>query len=154
MTWLVLATLCAATAACTASPHVTTGPTATVPTATPGLPESTPLATASPTTIPSAGPSPTIYTELTKLAEGGHGGPPVLDLPAEVAVDYAVRGSCSFGVRFDTEAGDPTLPSLSLDVTGPEITGTWPIRLEPGQYYVVPDEAVGCTYSITVRADR
>jgi len=113
--------------------------------------------TTRPPTAPTAGPttataSPVEYTEITKNAEGGHGGPPLVDLPAAFAVDYVVRGTCTFGIEITTEAGKAVVPGLTFGVTGTEVSGTWPIHLTPGRYYVTPAEAVGCTFSIKVRA--
>lgn len=102
---------------------------------------------------PSLAPTPTVLAEYHKMAEGGHDGPPVLDIPGPVTVDYAVRGTCTFEIDTSTEAGsDAGLPRLSVSVSGPEQRGSWSIELEAGRYVVAPSEAVGCTFDVVVTA--
>ena len=110
-----------------------------------------PTATPGPTQAiePSAVPSPVIYYEVEKNAEGGHGGPPLVSLPATIAIDYTVRGTCTFSIDLDT-AATTTGPQLRLAVTGPEMSGTWRLSIPAGSYYVLTGEAVGCTYHVTV----
>ena len=94
------------------------------------------------------------YYCATKNAEGGHGGPPLLHLPEAVVIDYRVSGTCNFSLGFATETSSVGLPSLTVTATGPLIAGTWRPSLKPGRYYPVIGEAVGCVYSVNVRADR
>ncbi len=136
----------------TGSPSVT-GP---APTQSPAIvaPSATPAATATPaptpTAAPSAQPSPVVYEMFQKNAEGGHGGPALITLPASIVVDYTVRGTCTFTIDLDT-ATSIAGPNLKLSVTGPESSGSWHLSIKPGSYYVNPGEALGCTFSITVR---
>ena len=110
--------------------------------ASPGGAVASELATAS---------APTSYYAVAKSAEGGHGGPPLVDLPASIAVDYAVHGRCMFSIGLATATSAKGLPLLSMTVTGPEVTGTWRLSIKPGRYYVVTGEAVGCVYDVNVR---
>jgi hypothetical protein len=117
--------------------------------------------TATPATTPSASVSPceepathTSYFCATKNGEGGHGGPPLLDLPGQIAFDYRVSGVCVFSLGLSTETSAVGLPSLTMSVSGPEITGTWRVSIKAGHYYPVISEAVGCLYSVNVRNDR
>jgi hypothetical protein len=96
---------------------------------------------------------PTSYYCATKNGEGGHGGPPLIDLPSSVAVDYRVSGRCVFSLGFSTERSAVGLPALTMTVSGREITGTWRVAIKPGRYYPVIGEAVGCVYSVNVRDD-
>ena len=150
---LVAVVAAVALAACSASsPSV--GPTPVV-TASPVIvstPEPTPVVT--PVVSPAPEPSPTVYYEVTKDSDGGHGGPPVLDLPRDIAVDYIVAGTCTFTIAASTETSDAGLPRLTLLVTGSEMRGTWRFRLVPGRYYLSPSEAFGCTFTVRVYADR
>jgi hypothetical protein len=91
---------------------------------------------------------------LAKSGEGGQGGPPLVDLPASIAIDYTVSGTCVFSVGLVTETTDIGLPRLTMTVTGPEVAGTWRLSIKPGRYYVATGEAVGCVYSVKVRDDR
>ncbi len=138
-----------------------------VPTGPPGAsspstqpPTEGPTPPVEPTTRPSgselctAPSSPTSLYCVTKSAEGPHGGPPVLDLPSAIAMDYQVRGSCLFSLGLATLQSAAGLPSLTMTVSGPEVDGTWRALIKPGQYYPVIGEAVGCVYSVNVRADR
>jgi hypothetical protein len=111
----------------------------------------TPSASVSPCAEP---PKPTSYYCATKNGEGGHGGPPLLDLPGQIAFDYRVRGVCVFSLGLSTETSVVGLPSLTMSVSGPEITGTWRVSIKAGRYYPVISEAVGCLYSVNVRNDR
>jgi hypothetical protein len=90
----------------------------------------------------------------TKNGEGGHGGPPLLDLPGQIAFDYRVSGACIFSLGLSTETSAVGLPSLTMTVSGPEISGTWRMSIKAGRYYPVISEAVGCLYSVNVRDDR
>jgi hypothetical protein len=106
---------------------------------------------------PSASPSPSAtplsYWSGEKLGEGGHDRPPLLMVPAATSVDYTVRGICDFEFNVDTAQHKPAGPHFAVSVTGPEITGSWRLRLTPGDYYIYPGEAVGCTYTFNVRDD-
>jgi len=147
-----------ALAACSSAPtqtpqiiYVTPPPTA-APTQSP---------TATPATTPSASVSPceepathTSFFCATKHGEGGHGGPPLLDLPGQIAFDYRVSGACTFSLGLSTETSAVGLPSLTMTVSGPEISGTWRVSIKAGRYYPVISEAVGCLYSVNVRDDR
>jgi hypothetical protein len=120
-------------------------------------PPATAVATATPPTAPPAEAateppaSPVIYTQVQKLAEGGHDGPRPIDLPAEVVVDSSVTGTCTFDVSFEPEDGSPTTQSRRLEVSG-TATDSWDVHLTPGRYLVVLGEAVGCTFLVTVRS--
>lgn len=90
---------------------------------------------------------------INKLAEGPHGFPSAVDLPAEVVVNYDVQGACTFTIDIRHDDSKQALAAnLSLDVTGLPISGAWNVKLEPGSYVVVAGEAVGCTFSIAVYA--
>jgi uncharacterized protein YceK len=112
----------------------------------------TPAPTVTPEPSPTPLPTPVTYDEVTKNADGAHGGAPLLDLPASLVIDYSVQGTCSFGVGFSTVTSDSGLPRLSVRVTGPEVTGTWAVTIPAGPYYVEIDEAVGCTFHVVVHA--
>jgi len=104
---------------------------------------------------PCAAPSgATSYYCATKNDEGGHGGPPLLDLPSAIAMDYWVSGTCLFSLGLSTETSAVGLPSLTMTVSGPVVAGTWRMSIKPGRYYPVIGEAVGCVYSVNVRDDR
>jgi len=140
------------------SSFVPTGPPASSPTTT--------AATVAPASIvePTARPSgfdlcivpssPWSLFCVTKNAEGAHGGPPILDLPNAIAMDYWVRGKCVFRLGLSTLQSGAGLPSLTMTISGPEVDGTWRVLIKPGQYYPVIGEAVGCVYSVNVRDDR
>jgi hypothetical protein len=98
--------------------------------------------------------SPTSLYCATKNADGAHGGAPLLDLPSAIAMDYWVRGRCTFTLGLSTLQSSAGLPSLTVTVSGPEVDGTWRASIRPGKYYPVIGEAVGCVYSVNVRADR
>ncbi len=121
------------------------------------------LATGSPTGQPqplaSASPSPspsdaTSYMSVTKLAEGGHGVPPPVDLPRAIAIDYTVSGSCEFTVGLQTQSPSKGLPTLAMTVTGPQVEGTWRLLIKPGRYVVAIGEAIGCVFTLNVRDDH
>jgi hypothetical protein len=115
-------------------------------------PTPTAVPTAPPATPTGAAPSPVVYTEIEKTAEGGHGMPPPIDLPAEVVVDYSVTGSCTFTVALAPADGSPAKSSKTVDVMGGTTTDSWKVHLTPGSYVVQLGEAVGCTFKVTVRA--
>ena len=117
---------------------------------TPGSPTS--LATEEPTAVPTAAATPVVYYEVTKAGEGGHGGPPLLDLPASISIDYTVNGTCEFDVVVAQGVPDTGLAAatLAMTVTGRTVSGTWPVALAPGRYYVNPGESVGCTFTVRV----
>jgi hypothetical protein len=160
--------IAAATAACGAgaptpvvavSSFVPTEPPAANPSRTSSstsTPEPTPEPTATPSasvdlcTVPS---SPTSYYCATKNAEGAHGGPPVLDLASAIAIDYWVRGTCLFSLGLSSETSAAGLPSLTMNVSG-TVAGTWRASIKPGHYFPAISEAIGCVYSVNVRADR
>ena len=132
-----------------ASPSLTASPTST--------PSSTPETTASPpaSVPPCASPSGAASQYCaTKSGEGGHGGPPLLDLPKAIAMDYWVSGTCKFSLGLSTETSAVGLPSLTMTVSGPAVAGTWRVPIKPGRYYPVIGEAVGCVYSVNIRDDR
>jgi hypothetical protein len=101
----------------------------------------------------SAAASPAPLYSVQKFAEGAHGSAPLIDLPAAVAIDYRVSGNCLFSISLATETSTAGLPSMSMSMTGPEVTGTWRLSIAPGRYYVATGEAVGCVYLITVLDD-
>ena len=98
-------------------------------------------------------PTPHSYWSAEKLGEGGHDGPPLITVPAAIAVDYTVRGNCLFELNVQTAQQKPAGPHLGFSVTGPEISGSWRVRLIPGDYYIYPGEAIGCIYRFNVRDD-
>lgn len=100
------------------------------------------------------GATPQVYTSIQKLGDGGHGGLPLTDLPAAIAIDYRVSGHCVFSIRLVAETLIAGLPSLTMTVTGPESAGTWHLVITPGRYYVEPSESIGCVYSVTASDDR
>jgi len=104
------------------------------------------------TLAPTPGTTAIVYYEATKNAEGGHGGPPLLDLPASIAIDYTVNGTCEFtiGVFHGVPDNGIAAAKLAMRVTGHTTSGTWPVSLVPGRYYVNPGEAVGCTFNVRV----
>jgi hypothetical protein len=104
------------------------------------------------TPTPSAAPTEVVYYEVTKNAEGPHGGPPLLDLPASVVVEYDVHGSCRFEIGVTTPTTVAGLPKLAIDATGPETSGTWRFAITPGSYSVTLGEATGCTYDVRVHS--
>jgi hypothetical protein len=126
---------------------------------TPSTPSRSPAATAAasstpaatPAPQPSAEPSPVVLYEVQKNAEGGHGGAPLIALPASIVVAYVVRGTCTFSIDLDT-ATSTVGPSLKVNVTGPETSGSWHLSIKPGSYYVDLGESVGCTFDVTVEA--
>jgi hypothetical protein len=105
------------------------------------------LATGRPTS------TPTVYDgPVTGGGFGGHGGPPLIDLPAAIAIDYRVSGTCAFTIALRTEASTVGLPSLTIPMTGPEVDGTWHLSIKPGKYYVATVDSA-CVYWYVVRAD-
>jgi hypothetical protein len=109
------------------------------------------------TASPPACPGPPVATSLycaTKNDEGGHGGPPVLDLPEAIAMDYWVSGTCVFSLGLSAETSASGLPSLTMTISGPAVSGTWRARLKPGRYYPAIGDAVGCVFSVNIRDDR
>jgi hypothetical protein len=148
----LLAASCSGAAAPTPQIIYVTPPPTVAPTRSPTpRPSSAPSASVSPCAEP---PAPSSYYCAAKNGEGGHGGPPLLDLPGSVAFDYRVSGTCVFSLGLATETSVVGFPSLTMTVSGPEITGTWRVSIKPGSYYPVIGEAVGCLYSVNVRNDR
>jgi hypothetical protein len=89
----------------------------------------------------------------TKVSEGPHGFPEAVQMPAEVVVDYVVRGSCTFTIEIRRDDATRTLAaSLSVGVRSPGKSGAWSVRLKPDSYYLRPGEALGCTFDIAVYA--
>lgn len=101
-----------------------------------------------------ARPTPIVFYEVTKNAEGAHGGAPALDLGGPIAVEYAFDGTCSVTIGVIPETGAVLYSKLMIEVTGPGQSGIWRLRVPRGRYYVSPDEAIGCTFHILVRADN
>jgi hypothetical protein len=126
------------TASSTSTPEPTPEPTATA------------SASVDLCTVPSSLAS---YYCATKNAEGAHGGPPVLDLASAIAIDYWVRGTCPFSLGLSNETSAAGLPSVTMNVSG-TVAGTWRASIKPGHYVPLISEAVGCVYSVNVRADR
>jgi hypothetical protein len=121
----------------------------------PGAPTPEPTSSPPPSIPPCTAPSgATSYYCATKNGEGGHGGPPLLDLPNAIAMDYWISGTCEFSLGLSTETSAVGLPSLTMTVSGPIVAGTWRVPIKPGRYYPVIGEAVGCVYSVDVRDDR
>ena len=151
---LLFVVLIVAGCGATVSPSpVSSAPSATLTTPKPSRsPTPTEQPAAQATEQPSA--TPNVYYAATKSGEGGHDGPPLLDLPKAIAIDYRVSGTCVFSLGLATETTNVGLPTLTMTVTGPEVAGTWRVSIKPGRYYVGAGEAVGCVYSITVRDDH
>ena len=148
----VLGASCSASAVPTPQIIYVTPPPTVAPTRSPtSTLAPTPSASVSPCAEP---PKLTSFYCATKNDEGAHGGPPVLDLPNAIAMDYWVRGNCVFTLGLSTLQSAAGLPSLTMTVSGPEIDGTWRALIKPGQYYPVIGNAVGCVYSVNVRDDR
>jgi hypothetical protein len=91
-------------------------------------------------------------SEITKNGEGGHGGPPLVDLPAAFVVDYKVTGTCTFQLSFEPADMSTAVQVRSVTVSGTSKSGAWDVQLTPGKYYVHPNEAVGCTFHIEVHS--
>jgi hypothetical protein len=91
---------------------------------------------------------------VNKLADGAHGGFDPIDLPASIAIDYWVSGTCEFGITITSPASTKQTPvaTFTMRMFGGVVSSTWPVALKPAAYFVVPAEAVGCTYSLIVRA--
>jgi hypothetical protein len=123
-------------------------------------PTSTHVATAtlSPTVAPTPQPTPestpVIYAEVTKTSDGGHGGPSPLDLPASFVVDYTATGTCEFTIQITIAVpdGGNSLAGLAISVTNTTVSGSWPVNIPAGSYYVAPGEAVGCTFHLVAHA--
>jgi hypothetical protein len=99
-------------------------------------------------------PTATVYDgPVTGGGFGGHGGPPLIDLPAAIAIDYRVSGTCSFTIALVTATSTVGLPAMTIPMTGPEVDGTWRLSIKPGKYYVEAYDSA-CVYWYVVRADR
>ena len=140
------------TVAPTGVPEAPTPSAPLVPTATPA-PESTSTAEASvsPCEVPG---TTTSYYCVDKNGEGFHGGAPIVELPNAVAMDYRVSGTCRFSLSLATETSATGLPSLTINVSGPPVVGTWHVKIKHGRYYPAIGEAVGCVYHVNIRDDR
>lgn len=104
------------------------------------------------TTGPGAAPTPRIYYSVQKVDEGGHGGPPLIELPGALKLVYSVTGTCSFSMAFANPNGSTDqLPALTLAMVGPKVEGEWSIELPAGRYYPEFADAPGCLYSVEVR---
>jgi hypothetical protein len=143
------------------------GPTA-VATDNPS-PTTTPIAAPTPTLAPTPTPPPTFppdpdpshmpagfiesFGQLTEEV-GGHGGSPAVMLPASVAIDYWVSGTCDFRIDvIKTTSSDLTpVATFAMRLLGSTESGTWPVSVKAGEYYVTPHDAPGCRFSVTVRA--
>jgi hypothetical protein len=120
--------------------------TATPTAEAPGTP--TPAPTPAPSATPVSTSDPIIG--IMKNQEGPHGVPGPVDLPASIVAYYTVAGRCTFTIEIRRDDAKQTLvESLSRKEAGGE-TDAWHVSLEPGSYYVIPGEAVGCTYTINV----
>src|SRR5262249_23794767 len=110
----------------TAATLAPTQPATLLPTIAP-----TPPPTDAPTEAPTqAPPTPVEYTEITKNGEGGHGGPPLVDLPASFVVDYTVSGTCTFKLSFEPENMSPAVQVRSVKASGTTGSGGGGIPLE------------------------
>jgi hypothetical protein len=128
-----------------------------LPAATPGATVATPGATASSASIPepSLRPAPTslVLYEVSKntIPAGGHGGPPLIDLPSTFDVDYEVSGTCAFWIEFDAPSGTAaSLQRFDLGVTNETRTGSWHVSLPAGSYYPLVGPEAGCTYHVVM----
>lgn len=83
-----------------------------------------------------------------------HGGTPPVDLPASVAIDYWVSGTCDFTIHIvdATGSGGTPVASFAMRMLGTTVDGTWPVVIKAGSYYVAPADSGGCRFSVTVRA--
>ena len=141
-------------AACGSSGQLGTSPAAPdtgAPTAeAPGTPTAGPTPTLTPIASPTPAPTSDPIVGYTKLEEGAHGGPAAFELPAKIVAYYSVEGTCTFTIDIRRDDAKLTLvESLSHKEAGGE-TGAWHVSLDPGSYYVIPGEAVGCTFTINV----
>jgi hypothetical protein len=79
-----------------------------------------------------------------------------VQLPAAVAIDYHVYGSCLFSVRLFAEAtpdDNVDTPAITVDVpAGQEVVGSWSLRVKPGRYGV-GGGGDGCTWLLSLRED-
>jgi hypothetical protein len=116
-------------------------------------PGPTTLATAAATSIPSPTDSATVYTFTYHGEPGGHGGPPLLDLVAPIVIDYAVTRGCAFTLRVTFGLPDAGIEAsrFSISTGTGAVSGTWPVRIKPGKYYIVGDETAGCPFHIEAR---
>lgn len=151
-----------------AMPLTQSGPAATpVPAKSSIVPTATAVSSAAPATPGTMTATPSIaeasapatataatYYSVTKASEGGHGGPPLIELPASIAFDYTASGRCVFSLGLSTATSAKGLPVLTMTLTGPVVTGTWRLSIKPDRYYVLTGEAVGCVYSVSVRDDH
>jgi hypothetical protein len=131
-----------------AGPVSSPSPVATVAATT------TPAPTVAATPQPSPESTPIIYAEVEKTSEGGHGGPRPLDLPASFMVDYTATGTCEFTIQITIVVPDQgkSVAGLAISVTGTTVSGSWPVNIPAGSYYVAPGEAVGCTFHLVAHA--
>jgi hypothetical protein len=138
----------------TAATHVATPAETSAATPAPP-PEPTFDTTFPPDPDPSAMPAGFIESFGKPVEEtGGHGGLPAVELPASVAIDYWVSGTCDFTIGIVDITG-PTathVASFAMRMLGTTVEGTWPVEIKAGSYYVVPGDAEGCRFSVTVRA--
>jgi hypothetical protein len=145
----IIAAAILVTSACTAAGS--TSPSASpIPTTTGDF---SPAPTAAATQIPSPSESLMVYAFTYNGEPGGHGGPPLLDLEAPIAIDYAVTRGCAFTIKVTFGVPDDGIEAARFSISAgtPTTSGTWPVRIKPGQYYIVGTETVGCPFQIEAR---
>lgn len=134
------------------------GPSAT--TVMSGTPSPVPDATITPTaTTPgSSMPAPSdpaiIYDFTFHGGPGGHGGSPLLDLQAPVAIDYAVVPGCALMLEMTFGVPDEGIEAARFTISAgtPWTSGTWLPKLKPGPYYLIGREGDDtCPFHISVR---
>ena len=131
---------------------------ASVSTAPPAGTNPVPTATIEPVVSPTPIPTPTepapLYEFTYNGEPGGHGGPPLLDLEAPVVVDYTVTRGCAFTLKVTFGVPDNGIEAARFQISAgtPTVSGTWPLEINPGSYYIVGSETVGCPFHIAAKA--
>jgi hypothetical protein len=71
-----------------------------------------------------------------------------------VAIDYWVSGTCDFRIEIHDAISTEANPvaTFAIRMLGATVSGTWPVSIHAGQYFVNPLDAPGCRFEVTVRA--
>jgi hypothetical protein len=117
-------------------------------------------ATQAPSPVPTFPPDPAVapagfIEAIGQLTEdvGGHGGARAVDLPAMLAIDYWVSGTCDFEITIVPDSGNSTpVATFAMKMLGSTVSDTWHVSIQPASYVVLPADAPGCRFSVTVRA--
>jgi hypothetical protein len=150
----LLVAACAGQGPAIAPPATATSPVI-APTGAPTIDTPAPQPTFPPEPDPSHLPAGFIESFGQPTEEvGGHGGSPDVALPASVAIDYWVSGTCDFRIDIlDPAATDLTpVATFAMRMLGSTVSGTWPVSIKAGRYYVTPLDTPGCRFYVTVRA--